>query len=92
MTREVTAGRRPVLRRTRLLLIAALPFAFAAPSISSAAEQRSIRDTIGETKPWPAPIGHRQPRTADVLPLLEVRSGNDDDAALDRRLQICRGC
>jgi len=74
------------------LLIAALLFAFAVPSIASAAEQRSIRDIIGETKPWPAPVGHRQPRIADVLRSLEAPGGNDDDAALDRRLQICRGC
>jgi hypothetical protein len=43
---------------------------------------------------WIAPIGHRQPRAAD-LPLqnasnLEQLSA--EDAKVDRKLSICRGC
>jgi hypothetical protein len=46
--------------------------------------------------PWRAPIGHRQPRKADV-PSPEVlstweRQERRMDAELDRKLIICRGC
>ncbi|SIO65537.1 hypothetical protein SAMN05443247_10643 [Bradyrhizobium erythrophlei] len=46
--------------------------------------------------PWRAPIGHRQPRKADV-PSPEVlstweRQERRLDAELDRKLIICRGC
>jgi len=63
----------------------------AIPSFAEAAEQRAMRDALTETKPWSAPISHRQPHAADVPQEL----GDDDDqlyAALDRRPRICRGC
>ena len=46
--------------------------------------------------PWRAPIGHRQPRKADV-PSPEVlstweRQERRLDVELDRKLLICRGC
>lgn len=40
---------------------------------------------------WPAPIGHRQPRATDIVGI----AGNidrSDDAIIDRRINICRGC
>jgi hypothetical protein len=91
MTREVTAEPSLTLRRIQLLLIAELLFAFAVPSISSAAEQRAMPDALTETRPWLAPTGHRQPRADDVPQEL---SGINDQlyAALDRRLRICCGC
>jgi hypothetical protein len=91
MTREVKVDRRPALRRARLLLAAALLVVAAVPSLSQAGEQRAMHEPLRETKPWPAPTGHRQPQAADVLQGLN----NDDDqlyAALDRKLRICRGC
>ena len=46
--------------------------------------------------PWRAPIGHRQPRKADVPPpeFLSTweRQQQRLDAELDRKLIICRGC
>ena len=46
--------------------------------------------------PWRAPIGHRQPRRADVPPpeVLSTweRQERRLDAELDRKLIICRGC
>ncbi|WGD50318.1 hypothetical protein QA641_32675 [Bradyrhizobium sp. CB1650] len=46
--------------------------------------------------PWQAPIGHRQPRRADVPPpeVLSTweRQERRLDAELDRKLIICRGC
>ena len=46
--------------------------------------------------PWLAPVGHRQPRRADV-PQSEAlsaweRQQRQFDQELDRRLIICRGC
>ncbi|MGO8913160.1 MAG: hypothetical protein ACLQDM_28085 [Bradyrhizobium sp.] len=47
--------------------------------------------------PWPAPVGHRQPRVDQVPPEKDLNNPNDaiarEDAALDRKLKsICRGC
>ena len=48
------------------------------------------------SKPWPAPVGHRQPRAADIPP--DLRKTASDEwlrrlhRELDRKLQICRGC
>jgi hypothetical protein len=44
-----------------------------------------------------APIGHRQPRAADVPPEKNLSNPNEpvnkEDAALDRKIKsICRGC
>jgi len=73
------------------LLLAATPLVVAAvPAFSHAAERPAMHEAIGETKPWPAPTGHRQPHGADVL-----QESNVDDqifVALDRKLRICRGC
>ena len=78
------------LLKIRLLLAAALLVVAAVPSLSLAAGPRAMHETPGETKPWPAPMGHRQPHAIDV-PHEQI----DDDqlfAALDRKLRICRGC
>jgi hypothetical protein len=46
--------------------------------------------------PWFAPVGHRQPRQADVPQPEEVsaweRQQLQADQELDRKLIICRGC
>ena len=41
-----------------------------------------------------APIGHRQPHAADVPPEAADRLGqlSAEDTAVDRKLNICRGC
>ena len=47
------------------------------------------------TRPWPAPVGHRQPRAADVP---TSTSGSQqildqEDARVDRSIRsVCRGC
>jgi hypothetical protein len=38
----------------------------------------------------PAPVGHRQPRAADVPKISDNPSAQD--RKLDRALRICRGC
>jgi hypothetical protein len=41
-----------------------------------------------------APIGHRQPRVSDVPPQgpSEIERLTPEDATIDRKLGICRGC
>jgi hypothetical protein len=41
-----------------------------------------------------APIGHRQPHTADLPPEAagHLEQLGAEDAAVDRKLNICRGC
>ncbi|MGY3617129.1 hypothetical protein [Bradyrhizobium sp. USDA 10063] len=61
---------------------------------SAVARNRSL--ALTSRRPWLAPVGHRQPRQADV-PQSEVvsaweRQQRQFDQELDRRLIICRGC
>jgi hypothetical protein len=47
------------------------------------------------TRPWSAPIGHRQPRAADVPTSMSVSQSflDPEDAIVDRKISgICRGC
>lgn len=62
------------------------------PAFNSPANPTTTRPTVGE-----APVGHRQPRAADMP--RETSSADDPnkvdpaDAALDRKIKgICRGC
>jgi hypothetical protein len=44
------------------------------------------------TKPWSAPVGHRQPRAAD-LPASTPQILDQEDADVDRKIgSVCRGC
>jgi hypothetical protein len=46
-------------------------------------------------KPWPAPIGHRQPRLADIPASASASQQiiDQEDANVDRKINgICRGC
>jgi hypothetical protein len=61
---------------------------------SAVARNRSLELT--SRRPWLAPVGHRQPRQADVSQS-EVASARERqqqqlDHELDRKLVICRGC
>ena len=47
--------------------------------------------------PWPAPVGHRQPRADQVPSEKDINNPNNpanrEDAALDKKIKsICRGC
>jgi hypothetical protein len=47
------------------------------------------------TKPWPAPVGHRQPRVADIPASTSAsqQTIDQEDANVDRKISgICRGC
>ena len=70
--------------------------------LQAEAQSQSTRETTGAaapTEPAPAarePVGHRQPRAAD-LPAAPEKTASDrererKDRELDRRLRICRNC
>jgi hypothetical protein len=70
---------------------------------ASAMEPRAQDPTVGMTDrvqtramPLPAPVGHRQPRAADIPAGLAKNMSDEEherrERALSRRLQICRGC
>jgi len=47
------------------------------------------------TRPWSAPVGHRQPRTADVPASISASQEilDQEDANVDRKIgNVCRGC
>jgi hypothetical protein len=59
-----------------------------APSISS-----SKRGLETSTRPWSAPVGHRQPRAADIPTSTFQRGLDEEDANVDRKINsVCRGC
>ena len=59
-----------------------------APSIPSS--KRGLETT---TRPWSAPVGHRQPRAADVPTSASLSVLDQEDADVDRKIKsVCRGC
>ena len=65
-------------------------------TIGPAAVAQTGNSSSGKQGPWPAPVGHRQPR-ADQVPSEKDNSAaaqeKRDDAELDRKIKsICRGC
>jgi hypothetical protein len=44
-------------------------------------------------KPWPAPVGHRQPRVIDIPASASQQIIDQEDANVDRKIRgVCRGC
>ena len=79
-------------------MTAALVVVLAAPvAIAQSGTRTGANPSSEKQLPWPAPVGHRQPRVDQVPP--ENGAGNpkdpvkDEDATLDRKIKsICRGC
>ena len=47
------------------------------------------------TRPWSAPVGHRQPRLADIPASISASQQiiDPEDANVDRKIRgVCRGC
>jgi hypothetical protein len=45
------------------------------------------------TRPWSAPVGHRQPRAADIRPSVSPQTLDQEDIDVDRKIRgVCRGC
>jgi hypothetical protein len=67
-----------------------------ADAMASAPPARSLKaghETT--TMPWLAPVGHRQPRAADVPRSTSASQQilDQEDAAVDRKIRsVCRGC
>ena len=65
---------------------------------SMATAQTSTKNPSSDKQtPWPAPVGHRQPRVDQVPSEKDLSNPNDaanrEDATLDRKIKsICRGC
>jgi hypothetical protein len=84
---------RKIFLTTTLLVLMVGPMATAQTSDRAGSTNLSS-DKQG---PWPAPIGHRQPRSDQVPSEKNLSNPNDaaarEDAALDRKIKsICRGC
>jgi hypothetical protein len=57
----------------------------------------AIATANAKTTVWPAPVGHRQPRAADIPSSGSGRNASlrldQEDASVDRKINsICRGC
>lgn len=90
--------------RVALRIAAVLLPALLAATGAAALESQLADRTMGSieppaalaTKPWPAPVGHRQPRAAEI-PANAAKHEADAwlqrlNREIDSRLWLCRGC
>jgi hypothetical protein len=82
---------RKLLMTVTILVLAASPSAIAQTGSRNPSPNSSATDKQG---PWPAPVGHRQPRVDEVPAESDLNSQNNrEDAEINRKLRsICRGC
>ncbi|OKO71518.1 hypothetical protein [Bradyrhizobium sp. NAS96.2] len=78
-------------------LAAILSAAMATSSFAQSAVQQLNAYASNETatRPWSAPVGHRQPRAADIPAATSASQQiiDQEDAIVDRKIRgICRGC
>ncbi|MDH2381029.1 hypothetical protein [Bradyrhizobium sp. CER78] len=78
-------------------LAAILSAAMATSSFAQSADQEPNAYASNETatRPWSAPVGHRQPRAADIPAATSASQQiiDQEDAIVDRKIRgICRGC
>jgi hypothetical protein len=82
----------------RLLGMAAILSAAMAPPVLAQAmahEPLAYASNETTTRPWSAPVGHRQPRSADLPASTSAPQQiiDQEDAIVDRKIKgICRGC
>jgi hypothetical protein len=82
----------------KLLMTMTLVALVASPAaIAQTGNRDSTSSSSQKQTPWPAPVGHRQPRIDEVPPEKNLSDPNNpvnrEDAALDRSIKsICRGC
>ena len=81
------------------MIISKLLVALALVSTIGAVSAQSLHPSVAgketTTKPWTAPIGHRQPHVADVpaTTMGPLDFLDQEDANVDRKIAgICRGC
>ncbi|WP_298884908.1 hypothetical protein [uncultured Bradyrhizobium sp.] len=76
---------------SKLSLVLALISAMNAASAQSFHASAIGKETT--TRPWTAPVGHRQPHVSDVRPTGPLDLLDQEDANVDRKISgICRGC
>jgi hypothetical protein len=81
----------------RLGLVAILSAAMAPSVLAQAMVQKPSAYASNETttRPWSAPVGHRQPRSADIPASTSASQQilDQEDAIVDRKIKgVCRGC
>jgi hypothetical protein len=81
----------------KILLTATLLVLAAGPAAIAQTGDRTANPPAQKQTPWPAPVGHRQPRMDQVPSEKDLGNPNDaanrEDAILDRKIKsICRGC
>jgi hypothetical protein len=77
-------------RRSGLAVI--LSAALASPVVQL---PRAYASNETMTRPWAAPVGHRQPRLADIPASISASQQiiDPEDANVDRKISgVCRGC
>ena len=88
---DLGTGSKPSQRRDRFVISRGPADAMAlAPSF-----RPSIPGKETTTRPWSAPVGHRQPRASDVPASMSVSQSvlDREDANVDRTIRsVCRGC
>jgi hypothetical protein len=76
-------------------LLVALALVSTIGAVSAQSFHPSVAGKETTTKPWTAPIGHRQPHAGDV-PATTMGSLDfldQEDADVDRKISgVCRGC
>ena len=78
-----------------LIAITALLALLVSPLAIAQTGNPSSVNAAPKSGPLPAPVGHRQPRAADIPPgaTAAEKQSDAEDAALDRKIKsICRGC
>jgi hypothetical protein len=62
-------------------------------AVSAQSFRPSMPGKETSTRPWTAPVGHRQPRASDVSAPAPGTLLDQEDTIVDRRISgICRGC
>jgi hypothetical protein len=88
---DLRTGSTPLQRREEVIAGRGTADAMAlAPSFHP-----SVAGKETTTRPWSAPVGHRQPRAADVLTSTSASRYvlDQEDANADRKIRgVCRGC
>jgi hypothetical protein len=61
--------------------------------LSAAIATQALAAGEAATRPWSAPVGHRQPRAADIRPSVSPQTLDQEDIDVDRKIRgVCRGC
>jgi hypothetical protein len=78
---------------SKMLLVVAIASTMGA--VSAQPFHPSVPGKETTTRPWTAPVGHRQPSAADVPASASAAQDilDQEDAIVDRKIRgICRGC